>query len=221
MKVNVVYFVNVIDEHLAKVCEEDWTFENRDLDEVRRYGDFQSDVPQTANRLRDGRYFDAAEIYEDEFAKATREDRKFQYFLDDAVELRDSIAHNLFYEGRLEHDGEFVELPEEVAAAFKMIEPETTIVDDASYFKGFDRIEMKMRKMITECWGRMSCSYGGMMIRAALYQDEEEFADFDQDLLTRVWNVNEIRNRYAHTGLLTDDEKRYCESVAHELYVSF
>ena len=111
MKVNVVYFVNVIDEHLAKVCEEDWTFEDRDLDEVRRYGDFQSDVPQTANRLRPDRYFDAAEIYEDEFAKATREDRHFQYFLEGAVELRDCIAHNLFYEGRLEHDGEFIELP--------------------------------------------------------------------------------------------------------------
>lgn len=218
MKVNAVYFVNTIDAHLAKVCGESWSFESRSFEEAceQSFGlEFSDADRRSANAKRRDRWEDA-DYEEDEFAVATVDDKEFQRAVEKAVEYRDAVAHNLYYEGDLEN-GE-IELSDHVAELFAMIDSD--VEDSTEFCEGFNRIESAMRKQIDARW-KMRSSFGGLLLKVKLYDDQPEFEGFDYDLVSRVWDVNEIRNRYVHTGRLTDDERAFCEAVAADLYTTF
>ena len=218
-KINAIYFINAIDEHLATVNGKSWDFPAKTYEEAfeSSYDSFNDERTYSANHNRDAYWYDAAEFENDAFAAATYDDEEFQRVVEKAVEYRDAIAHGLFYEGDLKN-GE-IELSDRLYDLFKTIEP--NVVENNEYFDSFNRIEDAMRKEINARWRMSRTSFGRMLLNAKLYEEEQEFDGFDYELAARVWKANEIRNRYVHTGRLSDDDRAFCANVAHDLCVKF
>lgn len=227
MRLNVVYFVNVIDQHLAKIAGLNYSFKDASLKKIVESED--DNEPATCGMKR-SRLMSIAQDKGDEFATMFLSGENWQndYRAWGTIEeYRNMLAHGreLNPEGvaltnenipgyDFDVDGNFT-LSADMEAAFSKIK--TTVVNNVEHLAGFNRISTAFCRMMVErdIIFQSSAKY---VIRR--YQRPRK-GDASKSLCRMLWKVNNIRNRYVHTGRITDAERAYCEKLATLLNTSF
>ena len=227
MRLNVVYFVNVIDQHLAKLAGLNYSFKDASLKKIVESED--DNEPATCGMKR-SRLMSIAQDKGDEFATMFLSGENWQndYRAWGTIEeYRNSLAHGcaLNPEGvkltnelnpgyDFDVDGNFT-LSADMEAAFSKIE--STVVNNVEHLEGFRRITSAFCDMMVE--------------RNIIFQSAAKYVirryrrpikgDAPKSLCKMLWKVNNIRNRYVHTGRITESERAYCEKLAALLNTSF
>lgn len=227
MKLNAVYFLNVIDAHLAKLAGIDFSFKDASLDKI--VADVNGKEATTCGMKRDALMANASRK-NDAFAKAFLNGENWQNdyrafgFIQDA---RNTLAHG----GKLTQesvdmmnelipgydfdvDGNFT-LSADMEAAFALIK--TTVKNDVDHLAGFRRLEVAACEL---------ASANGVIYQTTAKYVIRRFQnprnnDLAKSLCRRLWKANNIRNRYAHTGRLTTAERAFCEKLASDLNTTF
>ena len=227
MRLNVVYFVNVIDQHLAKLAGLNYSFKDASLKKIVESD--EDNEPATCGMKR-SRLMSIAQDKGDEFATMFLSGENWQndYRAWGTIEeYRNALAHGraLNPEGvkltnelnpgyDFDVDGNFT-LSADMEAAFSKIE--STVVNNVEHLEGFRRITSAFCDMMVE--------------RNIIFQSAAKYVirryrrpikgDASKSLCRMLWKVNNIRNRYVHTGRITDAERACCEKLAALLNTSF
>lgn len=227
MRLNVVYFVNVIDQHLAKIAGLNYSFKDASLKKIVENDD--DNEPATCGMQR-SRLLSIAKDKGDEFATMFLSGENWQsdYRAWGTIEeYRNMLAHGreLNPEGvaltnennpgyDFDVDGNFT-LSADMEAAFSKIK--TTVVNNVEHLAGFNRISTAFCHMMVE--------------RDIIFQSSAKYVirryrrpikgDAPKSMCKMLWKVNNIRNRYVHTGRITDAERACCEKLAALLNTSF
>lgn len=227
MRLNVVYFVNVIDQHLAKIAGLNYSFKDASLKKIVESD--EDNEPATCGMQR-SRLMSIAQDKGDEFATMFLSGENWQndYRAWGTIEeYRNMLAHGreLNPEGvaltnennpgyDFDVDGNFT-LSADMEAAFSKIK--TTVVNNIEHLAGFNRISTAFCHMMVER-NIIFQSAAKYVIRR--YQRPRK-GDASKSLCRMLWKVNNIRNRYVHTGRITDAERACCEKLAALLNTSF
>ena len=227
-RINAVYFINVIDEHLAKVAGVDFSFKDASLKKI--VSSYTEVEPRTMGAQR-SRLLEIAREKGDAFAKAFCSGKNWQ---DDsrafghAQELRNSLAHgfeineklnplfNEFTPGYDFDDNGYFTMSDEMAAAFALIKPRR-VVNDVELLPLFKSLECAF-DLAHRASNQVFISTAKYCIAAHL---SNRFEHASRRQIQQMWKVNNIRNRYAHTGRITAAERAYVERVAKSYGVEF
>lgn len=227
MRLNVVYFVNVIDQHLSKIAGLSYSFKDASLKKIVESD--ENKEPATCGMVR-SRLLSLAQDKGDEFATMflSGENWRNDYRAWGTIEeYRNSLAHGhaLNPEGvkltnelnpgyDFDEEGNFT-LSADMEEAFSKIK--TTVVNNVEHLAGFNRISTAFCRMMVE--------------RDIIFQSSAKYiirryrrprkGDASKSLCRMLWKVNNIRNRYVHTGRITESERAYCEKLAALLNTSF
>ena len=229
MRINAVYFCNVIDEHLARIAGVEYRFKDASIKSI--ISNYTDEEPATMGAQR-SRLLDVAKNRRDEFALTfltTGDWRNDTAAFGNAQELRNALAHgnaitqesvdrfNAAFPGYdFDVDGDFTLSPE-MAAAFALIKPRR-VVDDTALLPGFRALELAF------CTRHTRDDH--VFQSTAKYVIGCHLDGFTRDGATRrdcqrMWKINNIRNRYAHTGRITTAERAYCNAIATQYDVQF
>lgn len=227
MRINAVYFINVIDAHLAKVAGIDFSFKDASLAKIvaKISENPNANKPRTCGMDR-SRLLSIAIQKGDSFAKTFLhgENWKKDYMMFGALEsFRNTLAHggtlsqesvdswNAHIEGfNLDADGYF-DLTADMETAFAMIK--TKVADSVEYLASFRRIEL--------AFGELVRSNGEVFRGSAEHVISRALEGRVGRSLRSLWKVNNIRNRYVHTGRITAKELDYCRRFAASLNTTF
>lgn len=227
MRLNVVYFVNVIDQHLSKIAGLSYSFKDASLKKIVESD--EDNEPATCGMKR-SRLMTIAQDKGDEFATMflSGENWRNDYRAWGTIEdFRNRLAHGCTISQEeidmcnenipgydFDVDGNFT-LSADMEAAFSKIK--TTVVNNVEHLAGFNRISTAFCRMMVE--------------RDIIFQSSAKYVirryrrprkgDASKSLCRMLWKVNNIRNRYVHTGRITDAERAYCEKLAALLNTSF
>ena len=231
MRINAVYFVNVIDEHLAKIAGIDFSFKDASLKAiVDKINAGNSREPATAGAYRDNLLY-YAQKNNDAFAKAflmTGDWRNDSAAYGQAQEIRNALAHgnaitqesvdlfNAAFPGYdFDVDGNFTLSPE-MAAAFSLIKPRR-VANNVELLPTFYALECAFCERFKRPFAVFQ-SIAKFVIGSALRNDYSVATRRD---CQEMWKINNIRNRYAHTGRITASERAYVAKIAAKYGVEF
>lgn len=227
MRLSVVYFVNVIDQHLSKIAGLSYSFKDASLKKIVESDD--DNEPATCGMKR-SRLLSLAEDKGDEFATMFLSGENWQndYRAWGTIEeFRNSLAHgcalnpesvklaNELTPGYDFDENGYFTLSADMEAAFAKIK--TTVVNNVEHLEGFRRITAAFCQMMNDR-NIIFQSAAKYVIRR--YQRPRK-GDAPKSLCRMLWKVNNIRNRYVHTGRITDAERAYCEKLAALLNTNF
>lgn len=227
MRLNVVYFVNVIDQHLAKIAGLSYSFKDASL---KKIVESEDDNETATCGMQRSRLMSIAQNKGDEFATMFLAGENWQndYRAWGTIEeYRNALAHGraLNPEGvklaneltpgyDFDEKGYFT-LSADMEAAFSKIK--TTVVNNVEHLEGFRRITSAFCDMMVE--------------RNIIFQSAAKYVirryrrpikgDAPKSLCRLLWKVNNIRNRYVHTGRITESERACCEKLAALLNTNF
>lgn len=228
-RINAVYFINVIDEHLAKIAGVDFSFKDASLKKI--VSTYSAAEPRTMGARR-SRLLEIAKDKGDVFAKAFCNGTNWQ---DDtrafhhAEELRNSLVHGAAYISEtynpsfneytpgynFDDNGDFT-MSEEMAAAFALIKPRR-VVNDVELLPVFKALESAF-DLAHKASDQVFISTAKYCIAAHL---SNKFKHATRRQVQQMWKINNIRNRYTHTGRITATERAYVERVAKSYGVEF
>lgn len=231
MRINAVYFVNVIDEHLARIAGIDFSFKDASLKAIAaKINAGNSREPATAGAYRDNLLY-SAQKNNDAFAKAflmTGDWRNDSAAYGQAQEMRNALAHgnaitqesvdrfNAVFPGYdFDVDGNFT-LSAEMASAFALIKPRR-VANDVVLLPTFYALECAFCERFKRPTAVFQ-SIAKFVIGAALRNDYSVASRRDCQVM---WKINNIRNRYAHTGRITAAERAYVEKIAAKYGIEF
>lgn len=228
-RINSVYFINVIDEHLAKIAGVDFSFKDASLKKI--VSTYTAAEPRTMGARR-SRLLSIAAKKGDAFAKAFCNGSNWQ---DDtrafhhAQELRNSLVHGGSYISetyntsfnedtpgyKFDDNGDFT-MSDEMAAAFALIKPRR-VVNDVELLPVFKALECAF-DLAHSANDQVFVSTAKYCIAAYI---SKKFKHATRRQIQQMWKINNIRNRYAHTGRITATERAYVERVAKSYGVEF
>ena len=227
MRLNAVYFVNVIDSHLAKLAGLKFSFKDASLNKI--VANYENKEATTCGMQRD-RLLSIAKAKGDEFAAMFLTGSNWQndYRAFGRIQdFRNRLAHggtisqeevdmaNESVPGYdFDADGYFT-LSDDMEAAFVKIK--TTIVNDVELLAGFRRIELAFGELVA-AKGIVFQSSAKYVIRRFISPRKDDVA---KSLCRSLWKMNNIRNRYVHTGRITESERAFCERLAETLNTTF